>query len=282
MKVKFDIPYTNEQITAITEYGKNIIVSAGAGSGKTQVLTERVSYFIKYHGIRLNEFLILTFTNLAAGEMKERIRKKLTKEGLPDALMVDTSYICTFDSFALALVKQYHYLLNLTPNVSIVDSNIISVRKRTIISDLFEELYYKKNEKFLKVIDLFCFKDDEDIQDLVFKLYAKAESSISETFYLNNFIDNYYNESLIKEVINIYLNKLLNIKEELKKLLVNLPDCYLNTKSKDTYYSFVNERFNSFINSESYDELISSFPLELGCKKPSKAPEDDKEQIYKT
>ena len=279
MKVKFDIPYTNEQITAITEYGKNIIVSAGAGSGKTQVLTERVSYFIKYHGIRLNEFLILTFTNLAAGEMKERIRKKLTKEGLPDALMVDTSYICTFDSFALALVKQYHYLLNLTPNVSIVDSNIISVRKRTIISDLFEELYYKKNEKFLKVIDLFCFKDDEDIQDLVFKLYAKAESSISETFYLNNFIDNYYNEALIKEVINIYLNKLLNIKEELKKLLVNLPDCYLNTKSKDTYYSFVNERFNSFINSESYDELISSFPLELGCKKPSKAPEVDKEVI---
>ena len=150
MKVKFEIPYTNEQITAITEYGKNIIVSAGAGSGKTQVLTERVSYFIKYHGIRLNEFLILTFTNLAAGEMKERIRKKLTKEGLQDALMVDTSYICTFDSFALALVKQYHYLLNLTPNVSIVDSNIISVRKRTIISDLFEELYYKKDEKFLK------------------------------------------------------------------------------------------------------------------------------------
>ena len=179
----------------------------------------------------------------------------------------------------MKLVKQYHYLLNLTPNVSIVDSNIISVRKRTIISDLFEELYYKKNEKFLKVIDLFCFKDDEDIQDLVFKLYAKAESSISETFYLNNFIDNYYNEALIKEVINIYLNKLLNIKEELKKLLVNLPDCYLNTKSKDTYYSFVNERFNSFINSESYDELISSFPLELGCKKPSKAPEVDKESI---
>lgn len=279
MKVKFDIPYTNEQITAITEHGKNIIVSAGAGSGKTQVLTERVSYFIKYHGIRLNEFLILTFTNLAAGEMKERIRKKLTKEGLPDALMVDTSYICTFDSFALALVKQYHYLLNITPNVSIVDSNIISVRKRTIINDLFEELYYEKDEQFLKVIDLFCFKDDEDIQELVFKLYQKAESSISETFYLNSFIDTYYNESLINEVIDIYQNKLLNIKEELKKLLMNLPDCNLNSKSSDTYSSFVNERFSSFISSHSYDDLIKNFPLELGCKKPSKASATEKELI---
>ena len=89
MKVK----YTKDQLLAIESHGSNIIVSAGAGSGKTQVLTERVVHFIENHHYRLNDFLILTFTNLAAGEMKERIRKKLIDRGLEDANLVDTSYI---------------------------------------------------------------------------------------------------------------------------------------------------------------------------------------------
>lgn len=279
MSIKFDVPYTIDQIKAITTFGRNIIVSAGAGSGKTQVLTERVSYFIKYHGIRLNEFLILTFTNLAAGEMKERIRKKLTKEGLEDASLVDTSYICTFDSFALSLVKQYHYLLNITPNVSIVDSNVISVRKRTIINDLFEELYKDKNKDFLKVIDLFCFKDDEEIKELVFKLYQKALESINEQEYLDNFISNYYNDELINEVINIYTTKLLKYQKELNSLISNLPECYLKKGITDTYYSFVKNLFDSFLNSNNYDDLVNSFPKELGIRKPSKIDEADKEAI---
>ena len=155
---------TNGQKAAIKEYGKNIIVSAGAGSGKTFVLTERVIYFIKEHGFRLSDFLILTFTNLAAGEMKDRIRKKLKSNNLPDAAFVDTSDICTFDSYALALVKKYHFLLGVSANISIVDSNIISVRKRTIINDLFEEMYKLKDTEFLNLIDRFCFNDDEEIR----------------------------------------------------------------------------------------------------------------------
>ena len=68
--------WSNEQIKAIYNKGHNILVSAGAGSGKTAVLSERVLQFVK-SGYKLSEFLILTFTNLAAGEMKDRIRKKL-------------------------------------------------------------------------------------------------------------------------------------------------------------------------------------------------------------
>ena len=165
---------TKAQKSAIEEYGKNIIVSAGAGSGKTFVLTERVIYFIKNHGYHLSDFLILTFTNLAAGEMKERIRKKLIENNLHDAALVDTSDICTFDSYALSLVKKYHYLLGVPDNISIVDSNIISVRKRTIINELFEELYKNKDEEFLHLIDRFCFNDDEELRTLTFKFYNYA------------------------------------------------------------------------------------------------------------
>ena len=74
-----DSSWTDEQWEAIWEDGKNIIVSAGAGSGKTAVLTERVIRKLK-DGIPVNRLLILTFTRAAAMEMKDRIRKKIKKD----------------------------------------------------------------------------------------------------------------------------------------------------------------------------------------------------------
>ncbi len=105
--------WTKEQQLAINASNTNIIVSAGAGSGKTAVLTTRVIELIK-KGIHIDELLILTFTNAAAKEMKERIKKKLKEEHKDEELTrIDSAYITTFDSFALSIVKKYHYLLKL-------------------------------------------------------------------------------------------------------------------------------------------------------------------------
>ena len=104
---------TKEQQLAIDKEGSNIIVSAGAGSGKTAVLTQRVIRKIK-DGCHVNRLLVLTFTNEAANEMKSRIRKSIIKENLMDELiLLDSSYITTFDSYALSLVKKYSYILSL-------------------------------------------------------------------------------------------------------------------------------------------------------------------------
>ena len=111
--------WTKEQESAINISGSNIIVSAGAGSGKTAVLTERVIQKIK-NGIHINELLILTFTKAAAQEMKERIRAALKKEGYVEELkLIDLAYITTFDSYSLSIVKKYHYLLNISNNINI-------------------------------------------------------------------------------------------------------------------------------------------------------------------
>ena len=75
--------FTPEQTKAINTEGENIIVSAGAGSGKTAVLTQRVIRKLK-NGIDINSLLILTFTNEAAGEMKNRIRDGIIKNNLAD------------------------------------------------------------------------------------------------------------------------------------------------------------------------------------------------------
>ena len=113
--------WTKEQEEAIYQKGKNIIVSAGAGSGKTAVLTERVITHLK-EGVSIDELLILTFTNAAAAEMKDRIRKKIKEnETLINNLdKIDNAYITTFDAYALSLVKKYSHILNISKDIKIV------------------------------------------------------------------------------------------------------------------------------------------------------------------
>ena len=98
--------WTEEQKRAIDLEGKNILVSAGAGSGKTAVLTERVKRKL-LSGVHIKELLILTFTNAAAAEMKERIRKNVLKtpEIKDEADSIDSAFIMTFDAFSLYVVK---------------------------------------------------------------------------------------------------------------------------------------------------------------------------------
>ncbi|MDE5888410.1 MAG: UvrD-helicase domain-containing protein, partial [Bacilli bacterium] len=138
--------WTKEQELAINETGTNIIVSAGAGSGKTAVLTARTMRILN-SGTHVNELLILTFTKAAAGEMKERIRKSI-KKGIPEnpALtkeleLIDQAYITTFDSFALSVVKKYHYLLNISNNIGISDASIIDLERVRIMDEVFDKYY---------------------------------------------------------------------------------------------------------------------------------------------
>ena len=102
---------TEEQQLAATKEGCNIIVSAGAGSGKTTVLKERVFKKLE-RGIKVNDLIILTFTKNAASEMKERIRKVISQNASvkDQSELIDSAYITTFDSFANSLVKKYNYL----------------------------------------------------------------------------------------------------------------------------------------------------------------------------
>ena len=182
--------WTNEQLKPIEESGTNIIVSAGAGSGKTAVLTTRVLEKVK-KGIHINELLILTFTNAAAAEMKERIKKNLSEENLTEEInKLDTAYITTFDSFALSLVKKYHYLLNIPKNVTITDSSILNTQKRKILNEIFEEYYQENNnEKFKNLIYTLCTKEDEELQNTLLNIANKLEIRIDLEEYLKNYLE---------------------------------------------------------------------------------------------
>ena len=138
--------WTKEQEEAIIKSGSNIIVSAGAGSGKTAVLSERVINKIQ-NGIHVNELLILTFTRAAADEMKDRIRKKIGKipEFKDELTLLSSAYITTFDSFALSVVKKYHYLLNISSSIAITDESIVKLEQKKIYNiEKYRNICYNK------------------------------------------------------------------------------------------------------------------------------------------
>ena len=249
-----DAIWTDEQWQAINDCGHNIIVSAGAGSGKTAVLSERVITNLK-KGIHINEMLILTFTKAAAEEMRERIRKKIKKDkSLSNELdLIDSAYITTFDSFALSIAKKYHYLLNVSSDISIIDSSIIEIKKREILEGIFENYYKNRDEKFIKLISDFCVKDDKDIFDSILKIYNKICMLDNKEEYLDNYIDNNFNSNKIKKDIDEYVSIIKNKISEVEDEIYNL-SLYVDSD----YMSKVNESIDSLLNSNTYEDIINS------------------------
>lgn len=195
---------TPEQQLAVDLEGTNIIVSAGAGSGKTAVLSERVIRKLK-DGIDIRNILMLTFTNEAAGEMANRIRKKIKKAGLTSQLeFLDQAYITTFDAFALSLVKKYHYVLNIDKSIDIIDSSIIDLKRNEFLEEIFLSLYEAKDEKFLKLIGDFTTRDDEVIKKAILSINKSLDLKYDKEDYIDNYINNFYNNEYIEQLFAEY------------------------------------------------------------------------------
>lgn len=223
--------WTEAQLNAINLSGTNIIVSAGAGSGKTAVLTTRVIENIK-KGVNINELLVLTFTKAAANEMKERIRAALNKEGLKDQLLLlDTSYITTFDSFAFSIVKKYHYLLNISKDISISPDSLIYVIICEELDKIFEEGYETNNESFLRLVGDFCVKDDANLKKAIINLYNKLEQKVNKVEFLNSYFDTIGSENAIHNNVLKYLDIIKDKIETIEPLFQNL----LSEANADTY-----------------------------------------------
>lgn len=242
--------WTDEQLDAINSSGENIIVSAGAGSGKTAVLTERVITKLR-QGININQLLVLTFTNAAAKEMKERIRKAIKKEpNLKEMLdYIDSAYITTFDSFSLSIVKKYHYLLGITRNVGIVEASIIELIKKQLLEDIMDEEYLQAQPDFSKLITDFCLKDDKNIADAIIDMYKHVTLIYDYQTYLNDYLDNHYNDvkidSDIKNYEKLIISKITYIKELLEE--VNRID--------GEYYNKLITELNNLLNGNNYEDI---------------------------
>ena len=245
--------WTKEQQQAIDLEGNNILVSAGAGSGKTAVLTERVKRKV-LDGTSISKLLVLTFTNAAAAEMKDRIRKALqSTPGLEEeANLVDGSYITTFDSFALSMVKKYHISLNIPKDVEITDEVLVRLKKQEILDSIFDSYYEKPTKEFLQLISDFCLKDDKELKDSILNVYSKIELKYDKSDFINHYFE-IFNSSKEESFIQEYMDFLLEKQKVVKELFLEL-----GTYFDQEFINKLEDNYHGFLQAKTYDEFVSS------------------------
>ena len=159
--------WTPEQEQAIYKKDSNILVAAAAGSGKTAVLVERIINKIIKEKIDIDKLLVVTFTNAAASEMRERILKSIYKiidsEEPQDEetinhlqrqiTLLNKASICTIDSFCLDVIKNNFFEIEISPNFRIADTAEIDLLKQEVLEKLFEEKYEKEKLLYISNTD---------------------------------------------------------------------------------------------------------------------------------
>ncbi len=243
--------WTAEQQEAIDREGTNIIVSAGAGSGKTAVLTARVQRKLKT-GVHVNELLVLTFTNAAAAEMKDRIRDTINSTpGLEEeANLIDGAYITTFDSFSLSMVKKYHDRLNVTNKIKISDEVVIDIKKHELLDEIFDEYYEKPSEEFKKLISDFCLKDDKELKEYILNTYKKIELKYDKEKYLRDYFE-IENDSKIDSYIIEFVNILKKKQSDMRELMISLNDYF-----DGDFIGKVEDSLGGILNASSYEDFV--------------------------
>lgn len=261
--------WTNEQQLAIKHEGENIIVSAGAGSGKTAVLSERVLRKLK-SGVGIKQLLILTFTKAAAAEMRERIRANIKKN--PDLasqlLELDGAYITTFDSYSLSLVKKYHYLLNVSKNIQIGEASVFTIRENEFLDEILMRRYENPTSDFTKLIYDFCTKDDDSLKKSILKINHALDLRYDKVEYLTFYIDTFYQPDTIESYCQLYVSKLFSLQEEMQNIIESLCPL-LEEKVSEKVYSF----YRKFLDSKTYDEMVGS--LDERAPQTPRNSEDD-------
>lgn len=196
--VFMNLDYLNDRQKEAVLYGDGpLLILAGAGSGKTSVLTARVAYLIKERGVDPRSIVAITFTNKAAKEMKDRIIKEVGSIGY-------SIQISTFHSFGLRIIKENHNLLGYDRNFTILDSDDSLTVIKKILKDM--NIDSKRcNPKFIKNRISSCKNEmitpdkyrafvNDEVSDIIYKVYKKYQ----ETLLRNNSLD--FDDLLVKPI----------------------------------------------------------------------------------
>lgn len=167
-----EMKWTAEQAKAIELRNKNILVAAAAGSGKTAVLVERIKRLILEDGCSIDKMLIVTFTNAAASEMKEKIENAIQKEitenpGAAAALkrqldLLPLANISTFHAFALEVIRRYFYIIDIEPNFKICDNVQQELLKEQAMDELLKQYFEEASPEFFRFLDKYSGDRNEN------------------------------------------------------------------------------------------------------------------------
>lgn len=208
------------QIKAVTSKGKFIVIIAGAGSGKTTVLTKRISYLYAQNNVDPQSVLAITFTNKAAKEMKDRLVES-------DGPYANMSTIVTFHSFAVKILRENANLLKRhDENFKIIDED----DKKKIIKNLLKENQFDEEYTVKNILNVIGYAKTfaTSLIEVEFKIafdYMKIYKLYDEFCKENNLFD--FDDLLL------YAHHLLK-KKELQQKYINKYKYILIDEFQDT------------------------------------------------
>lgn len=182
------VTFTSEQQKVIDARGCSLLVSAAAGSGKTAVLTERILKLVsdEKHPVDIDRLLVVTFTNAAAAEMRERISAAIEKELSVNpenehlqrqSALLHNAQITTIDSFCLFVIRNHFHTIGLDPGFRTMDEGERKLLLKDVLGEVLEKCYKQGDEAFIKCMEYFSSgSSDRAIEDMVLRLYEYAMS----------------------------------------------------------------------------------------------------------
>ncbi len=247
------------------------------GSGKTTVLVERIVNKIINENIDIDKLLIVTFTNAAAAEMRERILEAIYKkiDENPEnknlqkqILLLSKANISTIHSFCLDIIRNYFYEIGISSNFRIGDTSEIELLKQETLEDVFDELYEEQDKEFIGLVNIYGgYRDDESLKELILRIYNYSQSmpfpddwinEKIEEFNLDKKIDLDFSKTIWGEVLVEYFNQEVSscieeLQEIQKKLAV---DIELNK-----YYEVINsdiQNLKLLLDSNTWDYIYNT------------------------
>jgi len=197
------VKWTEEQQKVISLRDRNILVSAAAGSGKTAVLVERIIRKLTDETAPsdVDRLLIVTFTEAAAAEMKERIgaaiEKKLAERPgdahlEQQATLIHSAAITTIHSFCLSVIREHFHVLGIDPGFRIAEEGELKLLKQDVLDELLEERYAQEDPGFLEFVEKFgTGKNDKKIEGIILKLYEFSRSYPQPDRWLDSCVEAY-------------------------------------------------------------------------------------------
>ena len=209
--------WTTEQMQAIKLKGANILVSAAAGSGKTSVLVERIVNKIINDGVDIDKILVVTFTNAAASEMRQRLMDEIYKkidENPNDQnlqrqlLLINKANISTIHSFCLNVIRNNFFEIGISNNFRVADETEIEIMKQETIEDIFDEEYESQNSEFTCLLEKYAtYNDDSKLKEIILKIYEFIQSDPFPDKWLQNAVEEYNIRYIEKDDTNLIENE---------------------------------------------------------------------------
>ena len=291
--------WTEAQQKVIDARDRNILVSAAAGSGKTAVLVERIinRMLDKDNPIDIDKILVVTFTNAAAAEMRERILMAIDKELENDPenthlqkqqTYIHNASITTIQSFCLNLIKEHFNEIDLDPGVRVAEETEIELMKSDVVKEVLEEYYLAGDEAFFRFVRQFESKrGDENIEKMILDLYGEAINFPFPKLWLDEVVNKYEFNDIAEFEKSIYMNFILNHTKELLKEIKVSYEYIINKSSEcglDKYVDLFNGELayiEGAISADSYEKRSKSLNFEFGRMPTIKNVDADLKEIIK-